>query len=366
MKRIMTTGFAILFFALALAPASAVAYGGFYDGEYISWEIEEYSSGVWQKVYASHRDSASEPHPELEDFYYDSRGYGHKSAYVDSVDFYSSSWRVRPRVGRRYRIIIENETACRIAVTVGVDGKNTVDSSDVLGAAADSSWVIGGRDDITIEGFQSGRDSAMEFYWTVPENAHSDSIYELGAIEMMVYLEDSGCTRREIFGSGGGHDYLRGRRSARSAPDTATGAGDEVDSPVHSVSFLELTDRPVEIVRVSYSAGVSTDAPTLYDNSYDDYYGHHHRNCFTGIGVYVEDTPYSGAPVTRVIQDSPAWRGGLRSGDKIVRANRENVNSHYDLKQAISGLGDGDYMTIKYIRDGYYSYTTVRLDRICP
>ncbi len=354
-----------LLIMVCTASASNAAGYGYSRGEYINWQIEEYSSGVWQPLFSSLLDSRREPHPELENKYYRSHGYGYKNVYGSDMDFYSSSWRVRPRKGRRYRINVENKTKCRIALTVGVDGKNTLNSSNVAGSAADAAWVVASYDDVTIEGFQSGNDTAMEFYWTVPENAHSDSLDELGAIEMMVFFEDSSCTRREIFG--GSNNSFDGRRSLRAAPDTATGAGDEVDSSVRGVDFRKLTDKPVEIVRVVYSANMSTRAPSLDDNSYGDYTGNDgNSNCFTGIGVYVGNTPYSGAPVTRVIYDSPAWRGGLRSSDRIIKANGENINNYADLKSAIRQLGYGDYMTIEYLRGRNYANTTVRLDTICP
>lgn len=353
---------------LLLAVASTTSLG-YTPGTYISWEIEQYTGGRWKEIrvvpYATH----AEPHPELESLF---PGCGSRRQ-----EFRSGAYNITPTIGKRYRIKVRNKTSCRLAVTVAVDGVNSVDSETVRGRSRDSSWVLDGGRSVVIKGFQSGWTKAKEFYWTVSENAYSDNYYRIGNIELFVYLEDTPCARREF--EGWQHES---RSLARpSAPDTGTGAGDDVHNPVVAVNFRELTEKPVEAVRVGYSRrGYTYTTPPRLDDQYyyyvpapqPDPYPYWNRrwdekkDCFPGIGVYGNLSSSGGALINGVIFDGPAYRAGVRGGDKIVSVNGGHVGSFYDLKELISRAELGDYVALGYLRFGRYSSAATRIEMICP
>ena len=61
----------------------------------------------------------------------------------------------------------------------------------------------------------------------------------------------------------------------------------------------------------------------------------------------------SGALVSRVLEDSPADRAGLRSGDIITAVNGREVENPMSLRNAVGMLRIGDSLKIDIIRDGH-------------
>ena len=81
------------------------------------------------------------------------------------------------------------------------------------------------------------------------------------------------------------------------------------------------------------------------------------------VGVVVQDlTPdlakafdiqeTRGAVVSKVVKDSPAERGGLKSGDVVVRVNGKPVVTASELRTSIGLLRVGDTVTLDVLRDG--------------
>lgn len=60
----------------------------------------------------------------------------------------------------------------------------------------------------------------------------------------------------------------------------------------------------------------------------------------------------AGVQVSKVVDDSPAWRAGLRVGDVISAVDGEAVASPRDLAMAVRGRGDGDAVSLEVWRDG--------------
>jgi serine protease Do/serine protease DegQ len=65
----------------------------------------------------------------------------------------------------------------------------------------------------------------------------------------------------------------------------------------------------------------------------------------------------SGVVVTEVEGTSNAWRYGLRPGDVIVSANRQNVRNLADLREFARG---GDQLLLRVYRAGQFGYVAIR------
>lgn len=80
------------------------------------------------------------------------------------------------------------------------------------------------------------------------------------------------------------------------------------------------------------------------------------------LGVSGESVPNGGgARLETVSEDGPAGRGGLRSGDVIVRLDSTPVRSMEDLIVALTRLDVGDRVRITYERGGRRATATVTL-----
>lgn len=72
-----------------------------------------------------------------------------------------------------------------------------------------------------------------------------------------------------------------------------------------------------------------------------------------GVGIEEEvDHPDGGARVTRVHDDSPAWRAGLREGDIVIRFDGETVRGPRSLTHRVRRSEPGDSVEITVLRDG--------------
>lgn len=67
-----------------------------------------------------------------------------------------------------------------------------------------------------------------------------------------------------------------------------------------------------------------------------------------GHGAYV----YGGGFVRSVLQDSPAQRVGLKSGDVILKVDEENINDYKNLAEIISEYDIGDEIGLRILREG--------------
>lgn len=354
MKTYIGRIFVILFLLTAGLAGSASAY---YDGRYIDWTVEEYNGWSWKPLNARFVDQNPGPRcddpwarpDECGDSYLKKQqapNYG--GEYADFREF-----RIQPTLGRKYRIKITNLTQCRIAVVVDVDGKNSVNSRNVSGTSDDAAWVLDRKGTVNVKGFQSGSTTAMEFYWTDREDAHSDRSDKLGAIKMYVYFEDGYCARETLENDYDSHDG--GRSLAREKPG-ATGAGNEVYNPVQKVKFRSYSRYPLEKVSIDYDRSSGHEW-----NSHDV-----RTNCFTGIGVEGTASGYTGIYLNEVYMHGPAWNAGIRAGDKIVKVAGKNVNSIQTMKNITARMSPGDYVVIKYVHKGKTMTSGVSLDTICP
>ena len=69
----------------------------------------------------------------------------------------------------------------------------------------------------------------------------------------------------------------------------------------------------------------------------------------------------SGVLLAEVGRDTPAYEGGLRSGDIVVRVGGQEIKQMRDLLLSLSGVSVGDVLRISFIRSGREYETSVRL-----
>ncbi len=69
----------------------------------------------------------------------------------------------------------------------------------------------------------------------------------------------------------------------------------------------------------------------------------------------------SGVLLAEVGRDTPAYEGGLRSGDILIRVGNEEVKQMRDLLRSLSGVSVGDVLKISFMRGGREYETSVRL-----
>ncbi len=79
------------------------------------------------------------------------------------------------------------------------------------------------------------------------------------------------------------------------------------------------------------------------------------------IGVE-HNTAFSEAYVQRVRPDSPAYRAGLKAGDKIIRFGRDEIESFTSLKKLVAKKDPGDRVTIEFDRNGTLIETTMAIE----
>jgi len=69
----------------------------------------------------------------------------------------------------------------------------------------------------------------------------------------------------------------------------------------------------------------------------------------------------SGVLLAEVGRDTPAYEGGLRSGDIIFRVGDQEVKQMRDLLLSLSGVSVGNVLMIRFVRGGREHETSVRL-----
>lgn len=172
-----------------------------------------------------------------------------------------------------YAVRIRNHTGRRIAVALAVDGLNSIDAKTTTAARA-TKWVLDPWQTITVDGWQTGADTARRFFFTTEDRSYGAWLgrtANLGVIEAVVFREAEPPPQPW---SGSRQEEERSRRapgasSERAAPDrkvpipdptpgeglsddyAATGIGREVDNPVRRVHF-KAESRPAAHLRLRY------------------------------------------------------------------------------------------------------------------
>jgi hypothetical protein len=93
--------------------------------------------------------------------------------------------------GREYSIRLRNHTGRRIAVALSVDGLNTIDAKESTARAA-SKWILGPYETITLDGWQTGSETARRFFFTTEAESYGawlGKTRNLGLISAAVFRE---------------------------------------------------------------------------------------------------------------------------------------------------------------------------------
>lgn len=70
------------------------------------------------------------------------------------------------------------------------------------------------------------------------------------------------------------------------------------------------------------------------------------------LGIYMTEDDKAGLLVGRTVKGSPAEKGGLKAGDRIVVLQGHEINSEGDLSKVLAHLKPGDVAKLKVIRNG--------------
>ena len=101
------------------------------------------------------------------------------STYVEAIE------------GREYTIRLENRTGRRVAVALSVDGMNTIDAKTTSAREA-SKWILEPYQTLSLDGWQTGADTARRFFFTTEEKSYGawmGKTQNLGIVSAAVFRE---------------------------------------------------------------------------------------------------------------------------------------------------------------------------------
>ena len=93
--------------------------------------------------------------------------------------------------GAEYSIRLRNHTGQRIAVALAVDGLNTIDAKETTAKQA-SKWILGPYETVTLDGWQTGSETARRFFFTTEDKSYGawlGKTSNLGLITAAVFRE---------------------------------------------------------------------------------------------------------------------------------------------------------------------------------
>lgn len=171
--------------------------------------------------------------------------------------------------GKEYAIRLTNPLGVRVAVTLSVDGLNTIDARHT-DARAGQKWVLDPYQTITLYGWQVSGRQARRFFFTTEENSYGQWLgrtENLGVIsaaffrERVPYYDEHAriqgrpaaprpAPQADSPAGAGASAESRGKSAARDEY-AATGIGDRISHPVTRV-YLDLEDRPASVVTLRY------------------------------------------------------------------------------------------------------------------
>jgi hypothetical protein len=166
--------------------------------------------------------------------------------------------------GREYSIRLRNHTGERIAVALAVDGLNTIDAKTTTARAA-SKWILGPYRTVTLDGWQTGNETARRFFFTTEEKSYGEWLGKtsnLGVITAAVFREKKRPLPQPILKSEAGQHTRRAPSAAADRDDArlegelseemaATGIGRELNHRVRRVDF-EAERFPATVIELRY------------------------------------------------------------------------------------------------------------------
>ncbi len=101
------------------------------------------------------------------------------STYVEAIE------------GREYTLRLRNRTGGRVAVALSVDGMNTIDAKTTSARGA-SKWILEPYQTLSLDGWQTGVDTARRFFFTTEEKSYGawmGKTQNLGIVSAAVFRE---------------------------------------------------------------------------------------------------------------------------------------------------------------------------------
>ena len=169
--------------------------------------------------------------------------------------------------GREYSVRLRNHTSRRVAVSLSIDGLNTIDAKTTTAESA-SKWILDAHDSITLDGWQTSTSAARRFFFTTEEKSYGDWLGQtdnLGIISAVFFREKqerpvpySRSNEREERQDAPGRMKKSGegvdRDASALAPSddyAATGIGTKIDHRVRRVRF-ESEKHPAAVLGIRY------------------------------------------------------------------------------------------------------------------
>ena len=129
--------------------------------------------------------------------------------------------------GREYAIRLRNPYPVRVAVSLSVDGLNTIDARETTAVAA-RNWVLGAHETVTIPGWQTSLDDARRFEFTTEGRSYAAALgrtANLGVISAVFFRE-----RAPIALIAPRQGAARGQADGPPAPAAPSAAGAAADA----------------------------------------------------------------------------------------------------------------------------------------
>jgi len=169
---------------------------------------------------------------------------------------------VEAREGSDYAIRLRNGSSQRVAVAVSVDGLNVIDAKTTSPREA-SKWILDPYQTITLEGWQTGSQTARRFFFTTEDRSYGAWLGEtrnLGLVSAAFFRErlpdpapitrPSAPEKKERSARGAAQE--ESAQAPLSADDyAATGIGQEIEHRVRRVHF-EAEPSPAAVMEVRY------------------------------------------------------------------------------------------------------------------
>ena len=99
---------------------------------------------------------------------------------------------------------------------------------------------------------------------------------------------------------------------------------------------------------------------TLLGNFGGNYIGVDLQEMDADLARYFQASPDSGILVARVEPDSPAEKGGLKSGDVITELNGQKIKTQKDLRKGLDDVKEGENASLTILRQGKSQKITVQ------
>jgi len=166
--------------------------------------------------------------------------------------------------GREYSVRLRNDTPRRVAVSLSIDGLNTIDAKTTTARGA-SKWILGPYESITLDGWQTSSHAARRFFFTTEERSYGSWLGKtdnFGIISAVFFREkrpqpipysrlNEFEKRRDAPGAPEAQERMSKAGEGADDDYAATGIGEKIGHDVRRVRF-EAEKRPAAVLGIRY------------------------------------------------------------------------------------------------------------------